>query len=330
MITWLASYPRSGNTLTRMILNKRFAQETYSLHGDRFDIGANAGMSELTGHASNRLLSRSRLELMRQSRKTYFIKTHRTPDSHAAEEDRFVYIMRDGRDVVCSYFNYLKNFARRYVGLSDVVLGQVPFGLWADHVRDWHAMDNDKILFLRYEDFIKDQDAFIGEIARFTGLSDSGDALPGFESLNRMNRDFFRRGTSAGWQQELSEAVLRLFWTIHGDVMRSAGYSPLVEDAPSLDPESAATLRRQLVVLRELANVRESEAEFQREATRLASELRTSSQQVQALQTNLETLRTNLEAMRNSTSWQITGPVRWLGGRWRRPADAPPANGKSA
>ncbi len=313
MITWLASYPRSGNTLTRMILHKRFGQETYSLHGDRFDIGANTEMSRLTGHVSNRLISRSRLQLMRQSARTYFVKTHRPPDSNAAEDDRVIYILRDGRDVVCSYFNYLVNFASRYVSLADVVLGQVPFGLWAEHVRDWQAMQNDNMLFLRYEDFLHNQDDFIKAIAEFTALPDSGLALPGFESLNRMNREFFRRGASAGWQQDLGEDMLRLFWAVHGDVMRSVGYHPEMDDPPTLGMQGATTLRRHLDLTRGLSGVREVNSELQHEATRLADELRAANRELQSV-------RTELHAMRESTSWRITAPVRWLVGCWRSPS----------
>lgn len=47
MIIWLASYPRSGNILLRIILKSVFGKETYSKYNDLKDIGANQKIMEL-------------------------------------------------------------------------------------------------------------------------------------------------------------------------------------------------------------------------------------------------------------------------------------------
>ncbi len=50
MIVWLASYPRSGNTFFRVILNSIFDIKTYSIYDDKGDIGADEKTSETVGH----------------------------------------------------------------------------------------------------------------------------------------------------------------------------------------------------------------------------------------------------------------------------------------
>jgi len=53
MIVWLASYPRSGNTALRVLLNRVFGLETLSLYDDRTDIGASEERARLVGHRSH-------------------------------------------------------------------------------------------------------------------------------------------------------------------------------------------------------------------------------------------------------------------------------------
>ena len=48
MIIWIASYPRSGNTLVRTILHRSFGVESHSL----YDQIENEAMVPVTGHVS--------------------------------------------------------------------------------------------------------------------------------------------------------------------------------------------------------------------------------------------------------------------------------------
>jgi len=74
MIIWLASYPRSGNTFLRIVLNKCFNIKTYSVYGDKFDIASHKKTSDVVGH--KQLPENFEIETARKSKKLYLIKTH--------------------------------------------------------------------------------------------------------------------------------------------------------------------------------------------------------------------------------------------------------------
>ena len=74
MIVWLASYPRSGNTFFRVVLNSVFNIKTYSIYNDTSDIGADEKTSEIVGHQF--LPEDFNLNDARASDTIYYIKTH--------------------------------------------------------------------------------------------------------------------------------------------------------------------------------------------------------------------------------------------------------------
>jgi hypothetical protein len=74
MITWLASYPRSGNTFFRVLLNQRYGITTFSAHNDlNFDMMP--GISDAIGH----MKLPGPLEEMDGSGEVYVVKTHDMP-----------------------------------------------------------------------------------------------------------------------------------------------------------------------------------------------------------------------------------------------------------
>ncbi len=353
MIVWLASYPRSGNTLTRIIINKRFSEETFSLHGDNHDIGVNAEMTRLTGHANTGLLSRSRIELMRQSSRRYYIKTHRLPDWYASIDDLVVYIIRDCRDVISSYYNYLKKFSKAFVSLEDVIVGQVPFGAWADHIVYWSELPSDRVLTMRYEDYLLAPDQFIQNLGDFLDLEDTGVALPDFESLNAINKHFFRSGGARSWEHDIDNNNLDLFWAIHGDVMDAHGY-------PNTDSEkkSDCSVRPEWVVrtrmrasrerleiqrkenddlIKQLAGIKQNLDDLIKQLAGIKQNLDDLIKQLAGIKQNLRESGIKLDAanvtlrqMVNSTSWRITGGLRWLATQYNLVRSSRPSADESA
>ena len=139
MIYWLASYPRSGNTFFRSVLNHYFGKQSYSVHGDTRDIQANARLSELVGHADG---DRSTLDFkkLRKSSEPFFIKTHHLPREYMSTDDAVLHVVRDGRDATTSFLNYLHNIVNlRHLSLQDVITGRVVFGFWGNHTLKWIA-----------------------------------------------------------------------------------------------------------------------------------------------------------------------------------------------
>ena len=109
MIVWLASYPRSGNSLLQD--TKRFSQNR--------DLPAFFYCQRRAYWSHRPISGRTSLSKVAVSDHTYFIKTHDPPQDHA----KAIYIIRDGGSTVISYFHFLKDFTVETKSLEDVVMG---------------------------------------------------------------------------------------------------------------------------------------------------------------------------------------------------------------
>ena len=159
---YLASYPRSGTTWLQMIL--------YQLTTDgemTFD-----HISEFIPFFERSLTIGQNLNTLKPPR---VFKTHLRYSQLPKGAFKYIYIARDGRDVLTSYFHFHKSHMR-YKGTFDTffesfVRGRVGYGSWFQHVAEWerHAQDGN-VLFLRYEDLATDLSHWLPKIAGFCGL----------------------------------------------------------------------------------------------------------------------------------------------------------------
>jgi hypothetical protein len=234
MVIWIASYPRSGNTLFRLLLYHLYGIPTFSLYDDPvFD--QLEGVSELVGH---RKLPAS-LHVMSDSSIPHFVKTHELP----CDDNPAVYLARDGRDALVSYAHYAESFygpfswrhrVRKLLGLSNYpyILGDlitsfdITPAAWSDHVRQW-THRRGLTFTVRYEDLLEDPAAWVDRALKAIGYdvrrSRNAD-LPSFEELHERWPKFFRRGETASWRDEMTDELHELFWQHHGDAMRELGY----------------------------------------------------------------------------------------------------------
>ncbi|MBI5561771.1 MAG: sulfotransferase domain-containing protein [Deltaproteobacteria bacterium] len=220
MLIWLASYPRSGNTLLRMIMKSVFGLETYSKYDDRKGVGKDKETSELVGH---RMLGGEWKDVylaMRDAKDTFFVKTHDLPEDGA----KAIYVVRDGRCAVVSYRHYLKDFNETGYPLAEVIAGFVPFGSWGCHLDAWSPTTRPDTLFIRYEDLVASAAVEVKKIADFLGVKPVGEWKNDFELLHRTNPRFFRQGDSSKSAKAVQGDDLELFWLLHGDWMRALGY----------------------------------------------------------------------------------------------------------
>jgi hypothetical protein len=148
MIIWIASYPRSGNTFFRVILNKNFGLKTYSIYNDLEDIEAHKKTKKIVGH---KLLPKDfDINKAQKSKTLYLIKTHNYPQS---KSDKAIYLYRDGRESVYSYYKYTNNYSTIEKSIDDFIKGRVYFGSWSDHLNAWSQ--NKNLLLLKFEELIK-------------------------------------------------------------------------------------------------------------------------------------------------------------------------------
>ncbi|GMQ82324.1 MAG: sulfotransferase domain-containing protein [Rhodothermia bacterium] len=160
---------------------------------------------------------------------------------------RHIYIARNPKDVVVSYYYFekSKSWAGGYNGPWDHWLkmfleGKVQRGDWFDHVLSWwNRRDAENILFLKYEDLKKDFDTEVRKIARFLDYPMSSELLTSIKektSFHHMQEDhfsnmheieelggFFRRGQVGSWQEQFTFTQNEFFDEIYETRLKGSG-----------------------------------------------------------------------------------------------------------
>jgi Sulfotransferase domain len=159
---YLVSYPRSGTTWLQMILHQLTTGGEMSF----------AHISEVIPFFERALGTAQNLNALKSPR---ILKTHLRYRDIPKGPFKYIYIARDGKDVLRSYYHFHKSHLR-YRGTFDAffqafINGKVGYGSWFRHVAEWESHANDgNVLLLRYEDLARDLMAWIPKIAGFCGI----------------------------------------------------------------------------------------------------------------------------------------------------------------
>jgi len=239
MIIWLASYPRSGNTFFRVLLNSVFATKTHSIYNDKFDIGADKNLSDVVGHEF--LPEDFTLDWARRSDETFILKTHDYP-ADVCDDDKVIYLLRDGRESVLSYYNYHRDYTDQQKCLLDIIAGDTLFGGWGEHVLAWAPGTRPNTLLVQFETLVNDPLGQVDRIAEFTGFKSVSDSLPTFEELHNTGPRFFRSGKTDSWKKIFSEFDHHAFWLRNYTQMISYGYEQGIPGLFRSNPAEAAYL----------------------------------------------------------------------------------------
>ena len=234
MIIWLASYPRSGNTLLRTILKltmnlDQFSDDPEDPDSDR--VGA-AIMRRIGGVP----LSKPWPEFYNEARvsaKTFYIKTHAPPH----DDSPAIYVVRDGRSSVVSYFQYHRRFfpeAGRT--LWQIIHGDDICGDWSGHFNSWNESPSGPRLLLRFEDLVECSHDLLEKIAGFIGFC--GTIQPWVnprEELSRIVPDFVRKGEARWVRPEFwDDQIDTAFFALHGPLMEKLVYGMGSPEADAL------------------------------------------------------------------------------------------------
>ncbi len=118
MIVWITSSGRSGNTFFRVVLHQLYGVDTYAAF-QAAEVLVTAKAEELVGHKKlpgilrTALASRNSdqirlaLEELEARNEIFFFKTHAMAHELFGTSYRAILIVRDGRDALASYANYL-------------------------------------------------------------------------------------------------------------------------------------------------------------------------------------------------------------------------------
>lgn len=213
MIVWLASYPRSGNTLVRQILHQAFGQKTYSRYNDPADIGAIPELARATGHATFSGSWEAFYAEAVQAEPAVLVKTHDAPLDDAPA----VYVVRDGRAAAISWMHKLRTRRPHAAGLlDDIIEGRVRFGGWSDHLAAWRIPERPRTLVLRFEELMVDPQPSVSRLGNFLGLPQVAAFVNPRKELQAVAPGFVREGSNATNIAELNLAQRSRFRELHG------------------------------------------------------------------------------------------------------------------
>ncbi len=230
MIVWLASYPRSGNTLLRLILKEAFEIDSLSLYDEAYQDESGIVCCRTEQEARNFA------DAAAKSDEAYFIKTHEPPN----DASKAIYVVRDGRSSIISYYHYLRDLnGDQAITIEDVVIGACNFGSWSDHIASWDPVRRPDTLLLRYSDLVARTDGVIEAISAFIERPVKKKANISFDELRLNDAKFYRSGDDAKNISELTGWRLDLFWGLHSAFMADLGY----EKAPLCVSEREPVVR---------------------------------------------------------------------------------------
>ncbi len=249
---WLASYPRSGNTFFRIVLDEVYGLQSSTYHNET-DYPLDPDYADFP-----------------------VVKTHLLPAQLEPADPSVpaVYLVRDGRDCVVSLAHYRKDLLAPDSDIEQNLLEAIDaadgsyFGGWSRHVAAWRKRAD---LIIHFEDLIEDPIACVGELGRWLDLPPPRlDRVPDFAALrkqdfrygsgvehgfspeqrDRWRRGKFRRGQAGGWRQELPHRLHLRFLRRHGTELAALGYESVPtgeEDLPAVDAEALRRPRRVLI-----------------------------------------------------------------------------------
>lgn len=225
MIVWIASYPRSGNSLLRTVLFQTMGLQHYvespfgaddskpeeHVKADRavgLDSRAVEDWSEFVAHAAD-------------SKKVFLIKTHQPPQ----DDSPVLHMVRDGRQACISYFHYLQDqFPEAQKTLLDIVAGNDHCSHWSRHYLEWAGQAHR--LEVRYEDLIEPSTEQLKKMASFLNYNGEVKSWENpFDDLRELKPHIFREGRNERiYPPEWDESVELLFQRLHGELNQALGY----------------------------------------------------------------------------------------------------------
>lgn len=231
---FVVSYPRSGNTWLRFLLANMVG----------FDTGRAIDFFSVREFVPD-VHIRDQRQILDELPSPRLIKSH---SPYNADYPRVVYLVRDGRDVYPSYYDYLTRKGQFQGSFTEFLQAEkLPYGLWHEHVEGWldRARSVD-LLLVRYEDLLRNTREQLERVALFVG-SDTDPARLDYaierSSLSQMRQleetkgrpygspeaHFVRHGKSRKWVEVFGEADKEIMQDRANAVLGQLGYIDVPE-----------------------------------------------------------------------------------------------------
>lgn len=232
---YLVSYPKSGNTWFRYLLMFAIWPETIKQDLDLEEMAAYIPSFRLAHDKKVMLDVNSPCNKLANR----IIKEHTRMDRRANKFIRkAIYIIRDGRDAIISYWHFCNQRDGTNYSLDEFIEKSSNcehyYGSWSEHVKSWLTADIDKVV-IYYENLINNPYEEIRKVSEKFDLclsdkciKDAIDAAS-FENLRAIEKSkglkleqlkrvkFFRSGKSGGWSEKFDVSTHALFVKHHGN-----------------------------------------------------------------------------------------------------------------
>jgi hypothetical protein len=276
-VVWLASYPKSGNTWVRSVWTALAGPRSLfsinrldggpqpcSVDGARSDLGLDPRWLDPRALALLRagLVRQSTLDdpdgppLLRKTHERYEPERLGAPPFPTDATRAAIHVVRDPRDVVCSWAHFFGTSLDDAVDLvcqpdlvwrGDPITAATdqPLGSWAQHVGSWSTQGPPfPVHPVRYEDLVVDPVAVLGPVLDAVGLARrpgeleaavasvrferlaAAEGREGFRERSSRAQRFFRRGRAGGWRDELPAPLAARLETELAEAMSLWGYTP--------------------------------------------------------------------------------------------------------
>jgi len=236
---YLVSYPKSGNTWMRYLL--AYAIWPAISEVDLFDMASLIPSFGIEHDWQVMLNPESPCNKLKHR----IIKEHFSYNVAAKQyARRVIYITRDGRDAMVSYWHFCNQQSGTTVSFSNFIKESAthPWGQWNAHVLGWLNAPIDGKLILRYEDMLEDTVLCLRKALEFSEIqvseSDIKKAVQraSFESMRKLektkgfnleqirNVEFVRKGKKGSWKEAFGPEDMELFNKYHGGAIPELDY----------------------------------------------------------------------------------------------------------
>ncbi|XP_078507051.1 sulfotransferase 2B1-like [Lissotriton helveticus] len=239
---FIITYPKSGTVwmMEIMSLIRRNGDPTWSKTVPVWDRApwfySTAGLKLLETYKPPRIL-------------TSHVTIEIFPKSVFNSKAKIIYVYRNPKDVLVSLYYYARIVSVYKTPesfdqfLNPFLEGDVPFGSWFDHVKGWMGIkDKSNILFITYEELLKDLRGSVKKIstflekeldekaidaivenASFKSMKENKMAnftlLPS-EFLDHKNGSFIRKGISGDWRNHFTDKQREHFDEVYREKMQ--------------------------------------------------------------------------------------------------------------
>lgn len=230
MLVWMASFPRSGSSLTQQVLWQCFGKNI--ARAKRTKVNAKAEPHIGPDYYNAGLTLPQIAERARAEDGKVVVKTHDLPEG----DDPAIMIVRDGRAVLSSYNRHQNQIAGKSFTLEQIVRGKR--GNWSDYVEAWLDAPVEKVM-LRYEKLAVGEPGELKKLGDFLGLPQIAPFKSSVEEMRAARPLHVQFADNAHGVEEVEREAGDLFWELHGKTMERLGYAR--DPAETRFPEDAET-----------------------------------------------------------------------------------------